>query len=156
MYYTVDRQFWEIIHEIQRLQRMDEKLLAIPIGRGKWSVREIVGHILYWDKFNLEIMVPRMGTGSILPAFPDHDLHNEEAMGYINRYGTIGEMFSAAIHMRRKLIRSLEQMDANTKFSIGNELGIFSLDRFVDIFVEHDSHHCRQIEQFMGEKPIAK
>ncbi|OXM16222.1 hypothetical protein [Paenibacillus herberti] len=35
-----------------------------PISTGKWSLREILAHIKYWDKNSLELMVPSMSEGA--------------------------------------------------------------------------------------------
>ncbi len=73
-----------------------------PIREGKWSIREIVGHLYYWDKYNLEIMVPKMANGANLPPFPNHDQHNEEAMSYL-RDSTVESIISEFMKHERNL-----------------------------------------------------
>ncbi|ASA22455.1 hypothetical protein [Paenibacillus donghaensis] len=76
--------FRNTIEEISMLKEIDEHKLLDPIKEGKWSIREIVGHLYYWDKFILEQHVPSIAQGANLIAFPDHDFHNNEAIQHIS------------------------------------------------------------------------
>ena len=73
-------QFENTIEEISNLKKLHNSQLLEPIHEGKWSIRDIVGHLYYWDKYNLEQMVPKMSEGANLPVFPDHDQQNNEAI----------------------------------------------------------------------------
>ncbi|WP_373277925.1 DinB family protein [Amphibacillus sediminis] len=63
---------------VQDIDIDPEASLCQPIKEGKWSVIQIVGHLYYWDKFNLEQMIPYMDEGVDLPEFPDQDQHNQK------------------------------------------------------------------------------
>ncbi|MFA9555745.1 DinB family protein [Evansella sp. AB-rgal1] len=43
-----------MVDYISRLKELPEDILCQPIKEGKWSIIQIVGHLYYWDKFNLE------------------------------------------------------------------------------------------------------
>ncbi|WP_227872308.1 DinB family protein [Paenibacillus albus] len=73
-------QFEDMIEAFLALKNYPESVLTDPISEGKWSIREIVGHLFYWDKLSLETMVPLMVHGATLPPFPNNDLHNEEGI----------------------------------------------------------------------------
>jgi hypothetical protein len=68
------------IHEVRKLKDIPEAALLNPIQLGKWSIREIIGHLFYWDKFILEQQVPHFSKNASLPPFNDYELHKQEAI----------------------------------------------------------------------------
>ncbi|WP_407270346.1 DinB family protein [Radiobacillus sp. PE A8.2] len=133
------------VDEFVQLKKYREEVLVEPIADGKWSVREIIGHLLYWDQFNLEKMVPLMADGVRLPAFPDHDLFNEEAVSYIEKYDNVAELIDDFAAIRTNLAKELQAIDKHIKFQIENEPVEYSAELFAQLFLEHDAHHLRQI-----------
>lgn len=149
--------FRNTISETTKLQEIPTALLLEPIDEGKWSIREIIGHLYYWDKFNLEHMVPYMRNGAHLPAFPDHDQHNEEAIRYIEKFDTVSSIINQFITTRELLIEQLSGIEIDARFTIEREPSTFSTQLFVDIFAEHDLHHLQQIAvklQAAKSKPL--
>ena len=134
-------QFGDVLNEFLQLKAIPEAILVEPIAEGKWSIREIVGHLLYWDKFNLETMVPLMTDGAKLPSFPDHDSHNEEAVSYLERFNNAEDLINEFAKTRKGLIIELTSLSKDLKFEIENEPQIFTIERFLTIFVDHDAHH---------------
>ena len=51
----------------ENLQSYDPSLLYKPIGPGKWSVSEILSHILFWDRFMIEEFLPQVKPGADIP-----------------------------------------------------------------------------------------
>jgi len=49
---TKINQFDGMVESFLGLKEYSEEVLNEPISEGKWSIRESVGHLLYWDKFN--------------------------------------------------------------------------------------------------------
>lgn len=139
-------QFEKTIDEIIKLKELDNALLNEPIHEGKWSIREIVGHLYYWDKFNLEQMVPKMIEGAILPEFPDHDQHNKEAIANLKNK-SVETVINDFANTRRELIKSLLNLDDEVRFTIGKGKRQFSGESFIKIFVKHDAHHLKQINE---------
>ncbi len=141
------KQFGDTIGEFLELKKYPEAVLVEPISEGKWSIREIVGHLLYWDKFNLETMVPLLAEGVKLPAFPNHDLHNEQAVSYLSRYENVEEIIDDFVKTRKMLVKELTEISKGLTFEIENEPYNFSPEKFVEIFLEHDAHHLKQIRE---------
>ncbi|MFC4559452.1 DinB family protein [Virgibacillus kekensis] len=133
------------IDTVVQLKEVPDAVLTEPIAPGKWSIKEIVGHMFYWDKFILERMVPDMKKGKTLIPFPDHDTYNAEATGYIDKFNPM-EVMDVFAETRKKLSGELQAIDSTERFTIVNEPGDFSPEKLVAIFVEHDEHHFRQIE----------
>lgn len=144
-------QFEKTVGEFEKLKGYPEYLLTEPIAKGKWSIREIVGHMFYWDKFNLENMVPYISNGAKLFPFPDHDSQNREAVSYIDKFDSVTSIIDAFVKTRKKLIENIIDIESSVRFEIENEPYEFSTENFVEIFVEHDSHHLKQIQKHLGK-----
>ncbi|KGR77982.1 DinB family protein [Ureibacillus manganicus] len=142
----VFKQFEDTLHEIQKLKEVKESQLVDPISEGKWSIREIIGHLYYWDKYILENMVPAMFNGANLPQFPDHDQHNKEAISYLIDY-SVDEIIDAFTETRKELIESTLIVVEDVRFTIGSGNRQFSVESFIKMFVEHDIHHLKQIKE---------
>jgi uncharacterized damage-inducible protein DinB len=142
--------YGKMIKEIVKLKAIDERQFLEPISEGKWSVREIIGHLYYWDKFILEHHVPFMIGGAQLSAFPDHDSHNKEGIEYISVYNTTCSLIDEFVLNRQLLIQKTSELENNAEFTIGTEERRFTIDEYLKIFVDHDSHHLKQINEHLA------
>jgi uncharacterized damage-inducible protein DinB len=131
------------IPQVLKLKEIPESSLLKPIQEGKWSVRDIIGHLFYWDKYILDHLVPHITNNAILPPFPDINFHNQEAIKYIERYNSVISLIDAFSQTRKQVIEKMLCIENNIKFTIGT--GNFSKDSFITIFTEHDTHHMKQI-----------
>jgi uncharacterized damage-inducible protein DinB len=141
--------FEKVVEEIIQLKEIEEARLLESISEGKWSIRDVVAHLYYWDKFNLENMIPKMADGANLPTFPDHDAHNAEGLSQLREH-TVESIIDLFIKERRKLIEQLNMIDENHRFTIGKGKRKFSVESFAKIFLEHDKHHLKQIKGKLG------
>ncbi|WP_096186483.1 DinB family protein [Evansella halocellulosilytica] len=133
------------IVRILELKDVTESELCEPIREEKWSIREIVGHMYSWDQYNLEQMVPNMSEGNALPPFPDHDEFNESAMSQLENV-PVDEIIETFVRTRKKLIQYLMDL-GDVRFTIGKGKRQFSPESFIKIFLKHDQHHLKQIEE---------
>jgi uncharacterized damage-inducible protein DinB len=136
------------ISEVLKLKDIPESSLLKPIQEGKWSVRVIIGHLFYWDKFILDHLVPHMTNNAILPPLPDFDLHNQEAIKYIERYNSFISLIDEFSQTRKQVIEKMSCIENSIKFTIGTNN--FSKDSFITIFIDHDTHHLKQIRDFLS------
>ncbi|WP_417900440.1 DinB family protein [Bacillus haimaensis] len=141
--YEKNRKYFLSLHTLP-----EEKLMK-NTEHIKWSIREIIGHIYYWDKFLLDVMVPEMYEGAALPEFPDHDTYNEKSMKHIIKFTSTNELINEFALTRENLLQKIEAIPANTAFTIGKGKRAFSPNTFMAMFVEHDDHHIKQIEAFL-------
>ncbi|MCR8632023.1 DinB family protein [Paenibacillus radicis (ex Xue et al. 2023)] len=139
--------YGQTAEEILKYKEFDEQRLHEPISEGKWSVKEIIGHLYYWDKFILEKHVPFMNDGTNLNAFPNHDLHNREAIEYISFFTTTGSLIEEFVLNRRLLIETISGIDSNVKFTIGYGKRQSTVDNYLKIFIDHDIHHLKQMNE---------
>ena len=140
------------IHEVLKLKDIPESQLLDPIQEGKWCVREIISHLFYWDKFNLDQMAPHMSNNANLPPFPDHDFHNQDAIKYIDRYKSVDSLIDEFSQTRKQLLDKMSSIENGAKFTIGTRERQFSVDSFITIFVDHDAHHLKQIRDKLSLK----
>ncbi|NLP52850.1 DinB family protein [Bacillus sp. RO1] len=117
-----------------------------PIQKGKWSIKEIIGHIYFWDLFLLEDMVPEMKDSGVLPNFPEHDEYNNKAIHSIKSFSSTNDLLEEFVITRKKLISNMEKLNQEVKFTIGNNKRNFTPQTFLGMFVEHDIHHMEQIK----------
>jgi len=115
--------------EILKYKEFDEQRLLEPIGEGKWSVKEIIGHLYFWDKFILVNHIPYMNEGTNLNTFPNYDLHNREAIEYISIFTTTGSLIDEFVLTRRLLIEAISGISSNAKFTIGSGKRQFIVDK---------------------------
>ncbi|WP_368504992.1 DinB family protein [Alkalihalophilus sp. As8PL] len=144
-------QLGETVTVIANLKDQEDSQLLDPIKQGKWSIREIVAHLYYWDQFNLESMVPYMNDGANLSPFPDHDSHNEEAINDVHGQ-SLHAIIDQFIDTRAKLVKNLESVEEDVRFTIGEGKRKFSAESFAKIFLKHDIHHLKQIEEKLSKK----
>ncbi|MCR6107775.1 DinB family protein [Salipaludibacillus agaradhaerens] len=139
-------QFGKMGDSILKLKELPEDILSEPIKEGKWSIIQVVGHLYYWDKYNLEEMAPYMTEGADLPQFPDHDQHNEEAMAFIEDF-SVASLIDRFVQTRKELTKELSKVGKGVRFTIGGGKRKFSSESFVKIFIKHDAHHLKQIHE---------
>ncbi|SDT50692.1 DinB superfamily protein [Paenibacillaceae bacterium GAS479] len=121
-----------------------------PISTGKWSLREILAHLMYWDKNSLEMMVPSMSEGAQL-FFVDIEKHNQEAAVFAQSYHSLDALIDDLVKTRKQLLILLvEKYNDTMKFTIDNDN--YSFKKFVNVFIHHDEHHKKQIEAFMKQE----
>ncbi|WP_404450197.1 DinB family protein [Sutcliffiella horikoshii] len=127
------------------LSTKNEAELTKPISSGKWSIKEIIGHIYFWDLYLLENMVPEMKDNGVLPDFPDHDTYNEKALESIRSFEGTNVLIEEFIIIRNELMDKMESLDQKVTFTIGKKKRKYTPDSFLRMFVKHDIHHMEQI-----------
>ncbi|WP_051250761.1 GNAT family N-acetyltransferase [Paenibacillus harenae] len=145
------RDFGEWLHFVTDLGRYGDWLWNQSIAAGKWSVREVVGHILKWDEYFLEGAVAKVGIGqSLTLKHIDYDEFNREAAAY-GKEAASGELVNQAVRMRTMIISELsglteEQYTAAYKDADGN---LFEAAQYIKDFIWHDRHHIGQIRSLL-------
>ncbi|CEI81976.1 hypothetical protein J18TS1_16140 [Oceanobacillus oncorhynchi subsp. incaldanensis] len=137
------------IAAVSELKKVEEQTLNTPIKEDAWSIREIIGHMYYWDDYNLHNMVSQMQQGANLPAFPDHDTQNEKAIQSLEGK-TVDEIIELFMERRKQLLEKIRTVDKNDRFTIGSGKRKFSAESFLKIFTKHDEHHLKQIKDFLA------
>ncbi|WP_282942077.1 DinB family protein [Paenibacillus sp. RC67] len=131
--------------EIALLKEIEVHKMLNPIKEGKWSIREIIGHLHYWDKFILEQHIPFMAQGANLIAFPYHDSHNNEGIQYISSFKNVVSLIDEFVYTRNQLFEAINSIEGDLRFTIGSGKRQFTIDSYITIFSKHDIHHLDQI-----------
>ncbi len=78
----------KIIHDfneysiwLNTLKGMKEELWVASISEGKWTIGEIVSHIMNWDECLLSKVLPSVREGQGVE-FPDFNTYNKIASSY--------------------------------------------------------------------------
>lgn len=143
-------QFSDFLLWVESLKVTAKDVWLKPVSTGKWSLREILTHIMNWDRNSLEMMVPNMSEGADL-FFVDIEQHNQEAAVIAQSYNSLDALIDDLIDTRKQLLDLLaEKYDVTTQFTIDNYS--FTYEKFVHIFIHHDEHHKSQIEAFLEQE----
>ncbi|MBM7631916.1 DinB family protein [Geomicrobium sediminis] len=134
--------------EIKKLCRLPEQRLETPIQQGKWSIKQTVGHMFYWDHYILNEIIPNIAHGATIQAFPNHDLFNEKATEKSNRYAA-KEMLQTFLKQRRQLLAAYEKYPKTIEFTIEQERGTLTANALRTLFEEHDVHHIKEMNSFI-------
>jgi len=137
--------YQETTKEIAMLKENEEHKMLDPLKEGKWSIREIIGHLYYWDKFILEQHIPFMAQGANLIAFPDRDFHNNEGIQYISNFKNVVALIDEFVYTRNQLFEAVNSINSDLRFTIGSGKRQFTLESYISIFSKHDIHHLEQI-----------
>nr|WP_235782442.1 DinB family protein [Peribacillus psychrosaccharolyticus] len=121
------------------------------MAKGKWSIAEIVGHLIPWDEFVLTKRIPYFLTSALLPKSPESDLVNQQSAEE-SRNRSKKETIKLFMSSRKLLIQSLNDLpDELWKQDLSIGGNSISLMKYFKGLVEHDIHHIRQIQSVFGD-----
>ncbi len=100
---------------IVKLRSIDEQLFTMPISEGKWSVRDIVVHIMMWDKNCVQKTLKNMVDGEQVELEEEADPQslNERSVEY-GRTLTPQEALDQSLYHRSDLISKLSSLPGKT------------------------------------------
>jgi uncharacterized damage-inducible protein DinB len=142
-------QFNNWILLVNELKNVDESKWEAPISDGKWSIRDIVCHIMLWDRFFHEGAIDKIASDTPLTLTMqglDFDEFNDKAMDYAKTQ-TKKEILNQALAIRSKIITQLEQISEalfHQKY-IDADGHPFTIYEYLIDFIGHDRHHMKQI-----------
>lgn len=143
--------FHEWIPFVQSLRTVQPEQWSTPIAEGKWSVHEIVSHILRWDEFYLEkaFFPIEQGTPLLLHTV-DIDSFNEDAVNW-GKGLSQEQLIQEAVQVRQQVLKCLQRIPVSLyehEFAAIDQL--FVLERFLDDLYHHDQHHMQQIQAWLS------
>ncbi|MGH1256119.1 MULTISPECIES: DinB family protein [Bacillus] len=160
----------KIIHDfneysiwLNTLKGMKEELWMNPISEGKWTIGEIVSHIMNWDECLLTKVLPSVREGQGME-FPDFDTYNKLASNYAKSGISKMRLLEEAKAKRELLVKELrllhdeklkKPLTANGVSHCPHTGTPYSLIYIIKEFIEHDNHHKRQVIHFLNENAVA-
>ncbi|MEN2767458.1 DinB family protein [Ornithinibacillus xuwenensis] len=138
------------IEWVNNLSNLSEKQWRMPIATNKWTVAEVIGHLIPWDEFILMNRIPYFFEATNLPKSPEVEAINQKA-SVDSKEREKEETITIFTHFRREIISALEKFeDAKWTKEIVMNQSTFSLYHYFSGLVEHDIHHFQQIHHAIG------
>ncbi len=139
---------------LSELETLNELEWTSPMEQGKWAVRDVISHIMMWDKNFLLKIIPQINNGR-MPVLAEE----EDVQGFNQRAKEYGELLSKeqlleeAIDARQELLAQLERLPAAAFYEEVPQQGGYTLNTFLaEMFVSHDTHHEKQIKSYLEEQ----
>lgn len=146
-------QFQNWVNFVHMLEDQEASLWNTPIAAGKWTVREVVSHIMHWDMYFLnEAIVKITQNQPVTSKHLDYDEFNEQARE-IGRKTNIPRLVEQAIQYREEIMNHInsmteEQYDGIYMDEDGNDFGVAT---YLQDFIWHDQHHMKQIMNLLRQ-----
>lgn len=137
---------------LDSLRKMDTIKWKTPISDGKWAVQDIVSHIMMWDKNFLDNYLPKLLSQESVPLEgTDVQKFNDEAVAY-GKTLTQSQLIDEAIFYRAEIVSQLRKLPKSVFSMVFPGWNSFTLTSFLtDLFVSHDTHHKKQIQEFISK-----
>ena len=136
---------------LNELKSINKEEWLQPMESGKWSIAANVSHIIKWDQYSLQEILPYVVEGAELTPFPDFKQFNGEAEEYAHRVVKQEDLVEEGIRTRDQIIayvKNLSENDFLQAFKVGDQH--FTLEEFFEDFIGHDKHHQEQIEEVVS------
>lgn len=144
-------EFEAYIPFVQSLSEVSEQHFNEPISPGKWSLKDIICHLMLWDKYFYEGAIKNIVMKEpVTTKHLDFNAFNANAIEYaklVSKY-TLIEQF---VQVRTKIIEVAssftdEEFDQEHK---DGDRKKFSVRKYLRSFISHDKHHKKQITQYL-------
>ncbi|WP_249897716.1 DinB family protein [Paenibacillus sp. PK3_47] len=144
-------EFHSFIPYVQSIQHLEDALWEAPVKPGKWSLKEMLCHIMRWDQYFYEEAFAKVKAGQPLTAkHLNFNEFNAKAIEYAQTV-TLQEIIRQLIEYRSKMIDDMTGItDAEflTTYPDGDGKP-FSYRGHLRGFIPHDKHHKKQIQQYI-------
>ncbi|MGX9292429.1 DinB family protein [Bacillus sp. A015] len=147
---TVINHYEQSIEWVQSLTDVTDEKWRRAIADGKWSIAEIIAHLVPWDEFILHDRLKEFWNDRPLPQGPDvHEMNQQSAQ--MARKEVKSETIRRFVAVRTELLQEMKKIKAsrwNESFLIGQtELTLLS---YFEGLIQHDIHHMHQIKEVLS------
>lgn len=136
------------LDHLQDWSKQDEKTLKTPVRAGRWSMRDIIAHIYYWDRFILETVLPASIDQTEIRHWPHAELYNRAAIAALDGR-PVTWICKQGIATRSGLLDEMAKRHGTDSLIIHDREDISNLQDVADLFSKHDEHHIRQIQHYL-------
>ncbi len=136
----------------EELRSVDTQIWDEPLAPGKWSLKEVTGHLLLWDQYFYESAIGKIAESKPLTLKQlDFNAFNARAAQY-GREQSGGKLVEELVLWRSRLADTLEALpEAEFRRSFPDLDGKpFIIADYIPDFVWHDRHHIKQIREFLS------
>ncbi|MFA1822741.1 DinB family protein [Virgibacillus oceani] len=136
---------------VRSLDTIREDQWRTEIGKGKWTVAEVIGHLIPWDEFVLHKRIPYLFTDGKLPKGPDANTINAKS-ALKAREQDKKVMIDEFILVRSALLSAIDEIP-NSRWEEALVIGETRLNLFeyFNGLVKHDIHHFEQVKGVLQE-----
>ncbi|MFS1512214.1 DinB family protein [Chengkuizengella sp. SCS-71B] len=131
------------------LKKLEQETIYQPIAENKWSIAEIISHLMFWDRYILQERIPIMVPNASLKSDVNVNEMNNKASEYTRSEVSFNEIIDSLIDCRESIVSILEEKseeELSSTFKINDkELNLISYFKGT---LKHDAHHMQQINHF--------
>ncbi|WP_238653246.1 DinB family protein [Paenibacillus piscarius] len=145
------QEYESLIPYIESLDHLEASIWDTPLEPGKWSLKDLLCHLMLWDKYFYEAAFVSIREGR--PLTSQHLNFNEFNANAIRYAETVtAEEAIRQFVLYRRIITgyaaslSDEALEQTYKDGDGKP---FSIRKHLRGFLPHDKHHKKQIEKFL-------
>jgi len=138
-----------VMNFVMSLNQLTNDEWQSPIEKEKWSIAEIVYHLIPWDLFIIESRLPFFRSNQSLPPAPNVDDLNKtssEKAKVTSKEDTI-QYFIETRTLLKNQIKSLTEKECGIEIVIGTKK--ITIIDYLSGMLEHDQHHINQIKNYM-------
>jgi len=136
---------------IDSLCKLEDTYWDTPIAEGKWTVKDIVCHIMLWDKYFYEEAISRIKLNEALTLKNlDFNKFNANAIQYA-KSRTKQEICTEFVEHRSNIISAISGLSDEDylRTYVDGDGEKFSIRSYLQDFIPHDKHHKKQVEEFI-------
>jgi uncharacterized damage-inducible protein DinB len=154
---TIIEQLDNLTSFLASLRTIEGTVWSDQIAKGKWSIHDIIAHIMGWDKNILDKIIPKLLRQELVILEEDTDVQgfNNRAVEY-GRTLNQEKLLNEAIFYRSQMVNQLKKLPEDaflTTIPATNSLTLISF--LQNMFVAHDTHHKLQIEKYLSQREKA-
>ncbi|GGF92640.1 DinB family protein [Paenibacillus aceti] len=139
---------------VKTLDALSDEIWDAPLSKGKWSIHDMITHIMRWDEYFNNFTFPMLTETELseLREHPDYLAFNEQSIRY-GKGRTKNEIIEEAIRNRQLMVSNLSKLE-DSKFSVvyPGDRGFTIESYLTEFFVSHDKHHMEQIQAYLMKK----
>jgi len=146
-------EFKSFIQYVEGLRSIKEENWNLPISDGKWTLKDIISHIMLWDKYFYEEAIQKVKLKeSVTVRHLNFDEFNSNAIEYAKTQ-SVDDIIGKCIEYRSKIIEDISELTEEEylkEYKDGDKKK-FSIRGYLRGFIPHDKHHKKQIDRFIKE-----
>jgi hypothetical protein len=144
--------FEQWISFTSNLENLNEVVWDSSIEAGKWTIKDIVSHIMLWDKYFYEEAIGKIASDKpVTLTHLNYDDFNSKAITY-GRTITSDELIEKTIFNRKRIIEDIRTLseEAINRNYIDGDGNVFNIPQYLKDFIWHDQHHMNPIKEYLG------
>ncbi|MEO2206549.1 DinB family protein [Paenibacillus pabuli] len=132
------------------LDNLSEQVWNTPIAEGKWTLKDVITHMMLWDQYFYNEAIYKIKQDEPLTVrHLNFDEFNANAIEY-SKTTSKKAILEEFVEKRMNIIHAitgLREEEYTREYKDGDKKK-FSIKKYVRAFISHDKHHKKQIDSF--------